>query len=167
MLTPAQRAFLRNEQTIVPAIFNLALNAGLAWLLFRKHTPVPLWGDPSIAGDMLGTLFLLPFFTCLAVTPLVRHAARQGKVARLQIAPHEHRLLRLLPRSVWARAGLIGLVCTVVLGPPSILLLSALGIESLSLATAVPFKGVFAALLAALVTPLLALYALARDDRAP
>lgn len=166
MLTPAQRSFIRNEQTIVPALFNLALNAGLAWLLFRKHSPVPLWGDPSIAGDLLGTLFLLPFFTCLAVTPLVRHAARAGKVARLEIAPREHRVLRLMPRSVWARAALTGLVCTVVIGPLSILLLSALGIESLSLATAIPFKGVFAGLLAALVTPLLALYALARDEQA-
>lgn len=164
MLSPSQRTFLTREQIVAPALFNLALNAGLAWLVFRNHTPIPLWGDPSIAGDLLGTLFLLPFFTCLAVTPLVRRAARAGKVDRLDIVPGQHRVLRLLPRSIWARAALAGLVCLVLFGPPSVLLLSALGIESFSLATAVPFKGVFAGLLAALVTPWLALYALARDE---
>lgn len=166
MLTPAQRTFLTHQQIIAPALFNLALNAGLAWLLFRNHTPIPLWGDPSIAGDLLATLFLLPFFTCLAVTPLVRKAARDGKVAPLAIAPRQHPVLRLMPRSIWARAGLVGLACLVLLGPPSLLVLSLLGIDNVSLAAAVPFKGLFAALLGALVTPLLAMYALARDEQA-
>lgn len=166
MLTPKQRTFLTREQTIGPALFNLALNAGLAWLVFRKHAPVPLWGDPSIGGDLLATLFLLPFFTCLAVTPIVRRATAAGKMEPLAVAPSEHRLLRLMPRNSWARAALAGLTCLVVLGPPSVLVLAALGIESMSLAAAIPFKGVFAALLAALVTPPLSLYALARDERA-
>lgn len=166
MLTAKQRSFLTLEQTIGPALFNLGLNAGLAWLVFRKHAPVPLWGDPSIGGDLLATLFLLPFFTCLAVTPLVRRATASGKLEPLGVAPSEHRLLRLMPRNSWARAGLAGLTCLVLLGPPSILVLSALGIESLPLSTAIPFKGVFAALLAALVTPPLSLYALARDEPA-
>jgi hypothetical protein len=160
MLNAAQRTFITNEQTIVPAVFNLAFNAGLGWMLFRHHQLVPLWGDPSIAGDILGTLFFLPFFTCLIVTPLVKRAARTGKVEWLAMAPREHPLLRLLPRSLWARAAVVGLACVVLFGPPSIGLLSLLGVEGWSVATAVTFKGIYAALLAAVVTPYIALYAL-------
>jgi hypothetical protein len=160
MLNPAQRAFITNEQILVPAVFNLALNAGLGWVLFHKHVPVPLWGDPSIANDIIGTLFFLPFFTCLVVTPLVKKAAQAGKVEGLAITPAEHPVLRLLPRSVWARAGFIGLACVVLFAPPSIGLLTAIGMQGWSIGTAVIFKGVFAGLLAALVTPYLALYAL-------
>jgi hypothetical protein len=64
MLTPAQRTFLVNEQTVAPAVFNLILNAGLGWLVFRHLERVPLWGDPSLAGDIIGTMLILPFLTC-------------------------------------------------------------------------------------------------------
>lgn len=165
MLNAAQRHFITAEQTIVPAVFNLAFNAGLGYLLFRHLQLVPLWGDPSIAGDIVGTLFFLPFFTCLIVTPLVKRAARSGKVEWLSIAAREHPLLRLWPRSVWARAVVVGLACVVLLGPPSIGLLSLLGVEGWSLTTAIVFKGIYAGLLAALVTPYFALYALTNEPQ--
>jgi hypothetical protein len=164
MLNAAQRTFITNEQTIAPAVFNFLLNAGLGWVLFRHLQLVPLWGDPSIAGDIAGTLFFLPFFTCLIVTPLVKRAARAGKVEGLAIAPAEHPLLRLLPRSIWARAMVVGLASVVLLGGPLIGLLSVLGVEGWSVGTAVTIKGIYAALIAALVTPYLALYALTRDS---
>lgn len=163
MLSDAQRTFITKDQTIAPAVFNFVLNAGLGWAVFRHLQEVPLWGDPSISGDIVGTLFFLPFFTCLIVTPLVKRAARAGKVEGLTIAPAEHPLLRLFPRSIWARALVVGLASVVLLGGPLIGLLSVLGVQGWSVGTAITIKGIYAGAIAALVTPYLALYALTRD----
>jgi hypothetical protein len=164
MLTPAQRTFIVNEQTIAPAVFNLLLNAGLGWLVFRKLEGVPLWGDPSLAGDILGTMLILPFLTGLIVTPLVKRAARTGKVAWLSFAPSEHPILRLFPRSVWLRSLLVGFASMLLVGVPLVGLLSLLGVESWSVGTTVIAKGLYAALIAGLVTPYIALYALASGE---
>jgi hypothetical protein len=164
MLTPRQRTFITVEQIIVPFLFNLAFNAAFGWYAFRAHVPVPLWGDPSIGLDILGMLFFLPFFTCLVGTPLINRATRLGKVDKLTIAPEEHWLLRHLPRSLWLRSIGIGVACVVALGPVSIGLLALLDLHSWTLSAAIPFKGVYAGVLAAIVTPPIALYALSRHE---
>lgn len=164
MLTPSQRRFLAVEQIIVPTLFNLVFNAGLGWVVFRGHTPVPLWGDPSLGADILGMLFFLPCFTCLIATPLIKRAAQAGKVDRLTIAPEEHRVLRYLPRSLWLRSGLVGIVCVFAFGPVSLGVLSAMGLHQWTLTDAIWFKGVYAGVLAALVTPIIALYALSQHE---
>jgi hypothetical protein len=164
MLTSRQRTFIAVEQIILPFLFNLAFNAAFGWYLFRAHVPVPLWGDPSIGVDILGMLFFLPFFTCLAGTPLINRATRLGKVDKLTIAPEEHWLLRHLPRSLWLRSILIGLACVVALGPISIGVLALLDLHSWTLSAAIPFKGVYAGVLAAIVTPPIALYAMSQHE---
>lgn len=164
-LTDGQRSFLALEQIVVPALFNFAFNAVLGWLEFRTHTPLPLWGEPSMGLDLLGMLFFLPAFSCLIGTPLIRHAARQGKVDWLPYSLSEHALLRRLPSSTWRRAAVLGALCTGVLGPLSIGAILLAGATSWSLWDAVIFKGLYAGILAALVTPWLALYALL-DERA-
>jgi hypothetical protein len=164
MLTPAQRKFIAVEQIILPFVFNLAFNAALGWYEFRPHVPVPLWGDPSIGADILGMLFFLPSFTCLIGTPLINRATRLGKVDKLTITPEQHWLLRHLPRSLWVRSFLIGVACTVALGPLSIGLLALLDLHSWTLTAAVNFKGVYAGVLAAMVTPPIALYALSQHE---
>jgi hypothetical protein len=167
MLTPAQRKWFLLEQIIVPVLFNLGFNAALGWVTFREHTPVPLWGQPSVGGDILGMLFFLPAFTCVIATPLIKRAVRIGKLEQVNITPQEHWLLRSMPRGVWARAGAIGLACVVLLGPVSLGILALLGLHSWSLNAAVWFKGVYAGLLAALVQPPIALYAICLDAAEP
>lgn len=163
-LTPALRRYLILEQVLMPFAVNLALNAGLAWYLFREHVPLPLWGDPSIGADTLGTLFFLPFFTCMIGTPLIKRAARKGKLERLAIAPEQHWLLRHLPRATWKRAVGIGLACVVAFGPLSIGVLALLGLFSWSLPVAIQFKGIYAGVLAIIVSPPIALYALSQHE---
>jgi hypothetical protein len=175
VLTPAQRKWFLLEQIVLPTLFNLAFNAGLGWATFRAFTPVPLWAEPriwtdllkpTIGGDVLGMLFFLPGLTCLIGTPLIKRAARLGKVERLRIAPEQHWLLRHMPRSLWVRSAVIGLACVIALGPVSLGVLSLLGLTTWPLGAAVWFKGVYAGLLAGVVTPPIALYALSLHDRA-
>lgn len=164
-LSEPHRSYLIRDQMIVPAVINFLLNAGIAWLIFHARAPVPVWGESGFAQDALATLFLLPFLTCLIVTPLVRHTLRSGKIAPLSWHRRAHPLLKLLPENVLGRAivlGLFGVAAggAVVLGG---LLLS--GTQTLSLVYAVVLKGIYAAVLACVVSPPIAVWVLA--DTAP
>ena len=80
-MSPAHRRFLVLEQGVGSVVVNLAINGAVAFLMFRGAASVPLWGQQSIAGDTVGTTFLLPFITCLVVTKLARAQVRAGRVA--------------------------------------------------------------------------------------
>jgi hypothetical protein len=159
-LSEKHRSWLIREQVIAPAAFNFALNAGIAWLLFRGRGVVPLWGEGGIAIDAIATLFLLPFLTCLIVTPLVRRAVGAGKVPPLDAAIGLPQAVERLPRALLGRAVVLGLG-GVVSGAPLVLgsVLAAGG--ELAVPTLVLSKGFYTGALAALVGPIIALRTLA------
>src|SRR5262249_39811567 len=82
-MSPAQRRYLLLEQGVGAGVVNFAINAAIAWVAFRGMTTVPLWGQQSIAGDTIGTTFLLPFITTLIASRLVRGHVRSGRIAGL------------------------------------------------------------------------------------
>ncbi|MFT3922323.1 MAG: hypothetical protein QM778_07295 [Myxococcales bacterium] len=167
-LTPDQRRYLLLEHCLLPALVNLVFNAAIGWLIFRHALPVRMWPElswpgilqPNFAGDVSGMFFFLPLVTCLAVTRFVVGAVREGKVALLAIRRADHPILRHLPVSVWPRAILMGSLCSVVLGSLVVLILTLMGVNSLSLGFAVGLKGLLAALLAAVATPVMAVHEL-------
>src|SRR5262245_56323764 len=89
-LSARHQRFLWLEQGVIPCVFNFALNAAIAWALFRSLPAVPLWGQSSVGGDLLATAFLLPFLTCLIVSALVARDVRAGKVPPLPPAQLPH-----------------------------------------------------------------------------
>src|SRR5215831_8006335 len=125
-MSPAHRRYLLVEQGIGAAIFNFALNAGIAWLLFRSRDVVPLWGDRSIAGDTIATSMILPFLTTLIVTPTARRQIRAGRIAALGWTRVTHPTLGWLPRGTFARAFVLALVFAVLLSPITLLVLGLL-----------------------------------------
>ncbi len=159
-LSEKHRSWLIREQVIAPAAINFVLNAGIAWLLFRGRGVVPLWGEGGIAVDALATLFLLPFCTCLIVTPLVRRAVAAGKVPPLDAAIGLPQAIERLPRALLARAAALGLG-GVVAGAPVVLGAVAVAGGELTVPTLVLSKGVTTGVLAAFVGPMIALRALA------
>jgi hypothetical protein len=165
-LSPAQRRYVLLEQGGGAAVINFALNAGIAWLLFNRLASVPLWGSQSIAGDTIGTCFFLPFLTALIVTPLARMRVRAGKLDAPAWRVESHGLLARLPRGTVRRAAYLGGACALSVAPVTIAILDGLEITALQLWSFIAFKAVFAALLAALVTPLIALYAIAAPELA-
>src|SRR5438874_2612083 len=98
-MSPAVRRYLLLEQGVGAAVFNLVLNAAIAWAMFRSVAVVPLWGQQSIMGDTIGTCFLLPLLTCLIATRLVRSHVRAGKVAALGWTRTSHPVLGWLPET--------------------------------------------------------------------
>jgi len=160
-MSPAHGRFLLLEQGVGAAIFNFALNAGIAWLLFRHLDTVPIRGQQSIAGDTIATSLILPFLTCLIVTRLVRGHMRAGKVASLGWTRASHPVLGWLPRTTARRGVALGVACIALLAPLAFVALGLLGVAGLPFWRFVLFKAAFAALAAALVTPLVALWAIA------
>jgi len=160
-MSSAHRRYLLLERGVGAGVFNFALNAAIAWLMFRDQGRVPLWGQQSIAGDTIGTSIILPMMTCLIVTPLARRQVRAGTVAPLSWTRASHPVLGWLPQGTVLRGLVLGIACTVLLAPFGLLALRALDVASLSLGGFVVFKAVFAALAAVLVTPAVALWAIA------
>jgi len=159
-MSPAQRRFLVLEQGVGAAIFNFALNAGIAWLLFHQLDTVPLRGPRSIAGDTIGTSLILPFLTCLIVTPTVRRRVRHGGIAPLDRRDAARAPLAWLPGRTWRRALVFAGLGAIAFAPVTIVVLDALGVAALSLRQFIVFKATFAALAGLVVTPVASLAAL-------
>jgi hypothetical protein len=159
-LDEAHRRYLIIEQGVGSVIVNILINGTLAYFMFRAMPLVPLWGQQSIAGDLLGTCFFLPFFTCLIVTPVTHAAVRTGRFGPPGWARGSHPWLGRLPGGTLARAFVLGLIVFVLLGPLSVWVLTLLGVSELRFWPFVTFKALYAGALAAPVTPLIALCAL-------
>ena len=93
-----------------------------------------MWGaplvGPSVFWTVIGTLFLLPLFTCVLATGAVRRDIRRGSLERLE-PDSSHRWLSELPASRWRRGAEIGGLAVVLGAPPVLLLLAILGFPDL------------------------------------
>jgi hypothetical protein len=160
-MSPTHHRYLLLEQGVGSAVFNFALNAAIAWLMFRAAGEVPLWGQQSIAADTIGTSLILPLATCLIVTPMARRHVRAGRVPALAWTRDSHAPLGWLPRGTVARAAALSLICMAALAPMTLVVVTRLHVAPLSVPRFVVFKATFAALEALVVTPLVALWAIA------
>lgn len=160
-MTNEQRRFLIVDQGIVGGVINFVVNGAIAWYLFRAMAQVPMTGgSQNILGDVVGTFFLLPLIVCLIVTPLVRRQVRSGKLAALNWDRATHWLYRHMPASSFMRGLVLGVACTIVLGLPLFGLMAAFGITSMAYWDFVITKGVYAGVLAAIISPVIAFAAL-------
>ena len=158
-MSPRHRRYLLLDQGIGAGIVNLLLNAGIAWLLFRGMEVVPLWGQQSIAGDTIGTAFVLPFLSTLIASAVVRSQVRSGYVSAVALSARS--ALGRLPRSLAGRGAVLGLIGVVLTGLPTAAALDAVGVAQMAFGDFITFKAMFAAVLGALVTPVIARAALA------
>jgi hypothetical protein len=161
-MSPALRHYLLTEHVVGSAVVNFVLNGLIAWLSFRHLEVVPMLGQQSIMGDMVGTTIVLPVLTCLIVTRIVAWHLRTGKVSIPDWSSASQSFLGKLPNGAFAR-GLALAVPTMLLAVPLLYgLLMAAGVTSLELRPFVLFKASYSAVMAALVQPVVAMWALTR-----
>jgi len=158
-MSARHRRYLLLDQGIGAGIVNLLLNAGIAWLFFRGMEAVPLWGQQSIAGDTIGTAFVLPFLSTLIASAVVRSQVRAGYVSAVALSARS--ALRRLPQSLAGRGAVLGLIGVILTGLPMAAALDAAGVVEMGFRDFILFKALFAAVLGALVTPVIARAALA------
>jgi hypothetical protein len=158
------RHYLITEHAIGAAVVNFVLNAGIAWLLLGHLEFVPMWGQESIVGDTVGTIFILTALTCLITTRIVRWHVRTGKAPEGALPAGSWELVRKLPPGIGMRALVSAAAVTAVVAPIAVGLLLASGLDGIALRPFLVFKATFAALLAACIQPAVALRALMDRD---
>lgn len=141
----------RIEQLIGSVLVNFVINAGLAWLVFRQMPVVPFRGPQSIVGDTIATALLLPLFVALLATPTFRSMLAR----RVVLLPSSPLRPLPLPQQPLLLGLVLALLATLTLAPATLAVVALAGIESLSFAQFLWFKAGFAALLAALILPLI------------
>jgi hypothetical protein len=168
---PDQRRWLVLNGLFVTAVINLVINGGLARLSAGNHATVALWafpklGHPSAAIDTLGTFFFLPFGTCLGCTRAVRIARERGQLR--PVPPHHlGPWLRRLPADRIKRGAVLGAVCFAVLSPLAIAIFLIGDPSHLSRMSFVVYKSILGVLLGAIITPFVALTAMAEPSPRP
>jgi aminoglycoside phosphotransferase (APT) family kinase protein len=164
-LPPPNRRWLVRNALAVTAVVNVVLNALPAWLSARGADEIPLWsarvGETNIIADTVGTFFVLPVVTCLLVTTAVWRELADGRL--LPLGPGEDRVpfLRLLPGARIPRALALGVLCVAALGPIAVAVLVLTGFGPLSVAGFVAYKAALGVALGAVVTPAIAVCAMA------
>jgi len=160
-MNAAHRRYVVLEQGVGAVIVNFLLNGAIAWAAFRGMSSIPMWGAQSIAGDTIATAFVLPFLTCLIVTPLARREVARGRLPSFEHARGAYPLLSALPATTFRRALVLGTAATAVAAPIAIVAFSAVRLGGITAADFIWVKAGFAAVLAGVVAPLVALAALA------
>lgn len=160
-LSETHQKYLARDQVIGPFVINFLINALAPWLAFRDLPQIDVWGSRSVFGDMVATMFVLPLLICLIATPLVRRLARKGKAPIASESDVPAWLLKLLPRGLGARALVTGTVVCLVTSPLILGFLVLTGWEQVGVPQFAITKGVFCGVLAAVISPPLALRAMA------
>jgi hypothetical protein len=167
-LPASHRRWILLNAIAITAVFNLVINAGIAWLSSAGTTRVPLWATPVIGGpstitDTVGTLFLLPLITSLLVTTAVRRDLRHERLTPLSHAESTYPILQILPQSSTRSGFGLGACCVAALAPAAVTILIATDFGDLSVPDFVLYKAILGFALGALVTPVIALRAMADD----
>lgn len=157
-ISDQHRKFLRIDQCLVPFVINVVINGGIAWALLRAHAEIPLWGNPSVGIDLIATGFLLPFFTCMIVSRIVGAQVKSGKLPPLETDQIGSRGFH--HRSILGRALFLGASCVLFASAPMVAALEMANAQPIEFYSFVWFKAIWGGLLAALLTPLVAWWAL-------
>jgi hypothetical protein len=162
------RRWIILNAVVIAAVINAILNALIAWGSAAGEDQIPLWAVPVVEGpstitDTVGTLFLLPLITTLVITSVVWHELGEGRLETLP--PRRAGLLARLPPKRLRRGVYFGGICTLVLGPPAVLVLLLLDFGDISVGDFVLYKAIFGVVFGAIVTPPIALAALTDASR--
>lgn len=165
-LPAPNRRWIVLNALLVTALINLVVNAGLAWLGVRG-AEVPLIAVPllktSTIVDTVGTFFILPLVTCLLCTSAVWYERRNRELPPLDWRRDSHRWLAAPPWSRLGRGIRLGALVTVVLAPPAVVALVVTDFGGISTGEFVLYKAILGIALGAVVTPLIALWAMSDE----
>lgn len=151
---------------VITAVINVIANAVIAWVSVLGMDDVPLWSVPLIGGtstavDTVGTFFVLPFLTMMFTSLAIHREIRRGAFPPIAAVDDRVPLMWLLPERMFRRALTFAAVCLVVLSPPALLALVVIDPGTISTSAFITYKIVLGVALGALVTPVIAIGAMA------
>ncbi|HMJ13634.1 MAG TPA: hypothetical protein VK524_19585, partial [Polyangiaceae bacterium] len=157
MMSPRERLYVIGQNGVGAALANALINGVIGWLITRELVSFPMWKVPGVAGDLLGTAFGITFGTCIGAAFTVRRDFMKKKISLPVISPALTRLIARFPQGTWKRSLWLGFLSILVFGVPVTLLLAASGADALAPNSFIAVKAVFAAVQAAVITPLIVL----------
>lgn len=164
-LPASHRRWIILRALLATAASNVVINAVIAWLSVRGQVTVPLWGVPlvetSIFWNVVGTLFLLPLITCLLVTNVLWRDVRLGSLTSVSHLRSAYHWLAVLPPDRLRRGVAFGAIAVATLAPILTVAPVVLGFPELTRGQFVVCQAAFAVAIGAVVTPVIALYAMA------
>jgi hypothetical protein len=158
----SHRRWILINSVIISALWNLFINGAIAWVSSKGHPHIPIWSTPLLGGpnlitDTIGTLFLLPFTTCIGVTFGVRQAQGKGVLSNLEDHQKGPPWLAKLPGTVLGRSTRLGLIVLRALGPLSVIVLLIWFGTGIERSTFIVYKSILGCALGLAVTPFIAL----------
>ena len=147
------------------AVSNLVANFLPAFISSIGHAHIGLWttpllGGPNLLTDTAGTLFLLPFTTCIAVTLAVRRSRSKGDLHDLEHHQRGPSWLAALPATIPRRSVRLGLLVLAALGPLAFAVLAIWFHAGVERSTFIVYKTVLGLCLGFVLTPFIALAAM-------
>ncbi len=164
-LSDAHKQYLLSEQIVNPALTNIVANGAISWLSLRNAEMINYWKESPVGPDLLLTGLLLPFIMTMINSRLVAGKVYKGDldhIPTVEFGPNGwHR------RSIFIRSLFLGVLGVLLFAVPTVLILPRIWSAPLSLWGFVIFKAVWAAVLAVLVCPVIAVWAIesASDKR--
>ncbi|MGI9284826.1 MAG: hypothetical protein ACR2P1_05525 [Pseudomonadales bacterium] len=133
-------------------VMNTVFNGGIAFLLLKGGENLTLRGD--IIVDLMATGAILLFIVSLILIPLNRSKVAKGKLTAHNWDTNKllHRWLQRFPKSLFARALIFALVGLLVIAPLTAGALFVVGATEFSPLAYSIFKGLWAGLMAAMMT---------------
>lgn len=157
-LSDAHKHYLLSEQIINPALVNIIVNGAISWLSLRNADIIYYWQDTPIGPDLLLTGFLLPFIMTMINSRLVAGKVYKGDLDH--IPPVDFGPQGWYRRPIFMRSLYLGGLGVLLFAVPTVLILPNIWPAPLSLWGVVMFKAVWAAVLAVLVCPVIAVWAI-------
>jgi hypothetical protein len=149
------KPYLTKEVT-TNGLSNAFFNGLACWYLIKDKGDMPFWGAHSFGVDILATAFILPWIVTLILVPLQKSKVRKGKVntwnSSLPASHFMYYLAARFPNKLWLNAILFGLIGMLMFAPLLLMLLFIGQVEVFTAAEYAVFKGVWAGILAALLT---------------
>ena len=163
-ISTEHKAVIRRE-AIGSAIANGLFAALFVWLLVPKEGKA-MTGDQGLDIDIAVTTFLTIWLMSLFMTPLIGRQIRLKQAPELNLVWSQHLILRYLPEKTGRRSAMLALIGTVLLSPPLIAIVYALGIDPWSFQLVLAAKIGYGIILGLAFGPVIALAALVRPPLA-
>ena len=142
-MQPTKTRYLITETAISIAI-NVLLSEAFAWLVFHRAHAI---AAPAIVRDAIPQTFIVAFMGSLVPSLIARSRLRSGLVAQF---PSRIPFIR----NPFVRAVILALIATVIGVTVSAILIPVVWPQGMNFGTTLWMKGIYGALVAALITPL-------------
>lgn len=147
---PTMKRYILSKCIIGNGMINGAINAGIFYLLNRKHEGA--FFSSSLYLDFAMTTFILVLCMAAIAYPTIARAVKKGNAPALSCNGFHHSIGRVLPKNKWVLLSVITLALTCIVPAFFVGVVSGIGLTPISFTGAIVLKGIVCAVVGGLST---------------